>query len=303
MTQRWIHLVLLAGLVSPALAQEREKVPAPGPLRTRERTMLVSPDVEGRIYYFNTNRGKMGITVSIRPEATDSIGALVDAVSPGSPAFKAGIQSGDIITRFNGRSVPTMAREAHKASPGLALLEVALALAAGDTARVDYRRGSNRRSASIVLEPASEYSFSSLTPTFERIPRGNERSPRGNEQIITQEWYGEYAPPDVALFGPGEEPAFFLPFKMIAELELAPMNPGLGQYFGVTSGVLVISAPEGTTLNLRSGDVVTVIDGRRVSSPNQFFRAIRSYVPGEQFRFEIVRMKRRETVTASLAER
>ena len=81
------------------------------------------------------------------------------------------------------------------------------------------------------------------------------------------------------------------------------MNPGLGQYFGVTTGVLVISAPEGTTLNLKSGDVVTLVDGRRVSSPNQFFRVIRSYEPGEQFRFEIVRMKRRETVTASIADR
>ena len=89
----------------------------------------------------------------------------------------------------------------------------------------------------------------------------------------------------------------------MARLELAPMNPGLGQYFGVTTGVLVINIPEGSQLNLRSGDVVTMVDGRRVSSPNQFFRILRSYDGDERFRFEIVRMKRRETVTASIAER
>jgi ABC-2 type transport system permease protein len=99
------------------------------------------------------------------------------------------------------------------------------------------------------------------------------------------------------------ERKLFLPFRMVSDLELAPMNPGLGQYFGVTTGVLVINVPERTTLNLRSGDVVTLVDGRRVSNPSQFFRVLFSYEPGEQFRFEIVRMKRRETVTGSLAER
>ena len=98
MKQQWIHLVLLAGLVSPGLAQDRQRIPAPTE-RVRERTMMISPDMD-RFYYFSANRGKMGITVSIRPAPTDSIGALVDAVSPGSPAFKAGIRSGDLITRF-----------------------------------------------------------------------------------------------------------------------------------------------------------------------------------------------------------
>lgn len=106
-------------------------------------------------------------------------------------------------------------------------------------------------------------------------------------------------PPDVFM-GPDEEPGFFLRFKTMSDLELAPMNPGLGQYFGINAGVLVVRAPEGTTLNLQSGDVVTRIDGRRVSTPSQLFRVLRSYESGEQFRIEIMRMKRRETVTASI---
>jgi membrane-associated protease RseP (regulator of RpoE activity) len=298
MQQRWIHLVLVAGLASPMAAQEpRQRTPAPVPApsdRVRERTMMLSPDVEGRIYYFNANRGKMGITVSIRPEASDSIGALVDAVSPGSPAFKAGIQSGDLITRFNGRSVTAIARDARKVSPGLALLEVAAALSAGDTARVEFRRGTSRpRTVAVVLEPVADF--------LEPSSRTFERTPFGNEPMISQEW--SYSAPGMSIFEPGEEHAFFLPFKTVADLELAPMNPGLGQYFGVTSGVLVISAPAGTTLNLKSGDVVVLVDGRRVSSPNQFFRVLRSYEPGEQFRLEIVRMKRKEVVTASIGER
>jgi PDZ domain-containing secreted protein len=180
-----------------------------------------------------------------------------------------------------------MAREARKPSPGLALIEVAASLNAGDTVHLDYRRETNRKSAILVLAPASDF---------------NDATFRNSDVVVSQRWRGDLMPPDVAVIG-GDEPELFLPFKTMADLELAPMNPGLGQYFGVSTGVLVIHAPEGTPLNLKSGDVVTLIDGRRVSSPNQFFRVIRSYETGEQFRIEIMRMKRRETVTASIAER
>ena len=291
MKRQLMHLVVLAGMVSPVLAQEpRQKEPPPGQLRTRERTMVVTPDVEGRIYYFNANRGKIGITVSTRPEATDSIGALVEAVSPGSPASKAGVLSGDIITRFNGRSVLQLMREGRKTSPGLALIDVTAPLAAGDTARLEFRRGSSRRNAEVVLAPASDF-----------VPGRFGPMPLGSEGPVFDRTWGLVEPS--IDFGFGPDPQIFMPFKMVSDLELAPMNPGLGQYFGVTTGVLVINVPEGTTLNLRSGDVVTLVDGRRVSNPSQFFRVLFSYDPGEQFRFEVVRMKRRETVTGSLAER
>ena len=292
MKQQLVCLVLLAGIAAPALAQERPRLPTPSGEKVRERTMMISPDAD-RVYYLSINRGKMGIIVSTEPEPSDSIGALVDGVSPGSPAFKAGIRSGDLITRFNGRSVPLLAREARRLSPGLALMEVSAALSAGDTARLEYRRGTARRNVSLVLEPVFDY----MEPS-----RSFERMPLGNEPLMTQTW--EFPPPNAGgVFGRGQESAFFFELRAMAELELAPMNPGLGPYFGVTTGVLVIRAPERTTLNLKSGDVVTLVDGRRVSSPNQFFRVLRSYEPGEQFRFEIVRMKRKETVTASIAER
>ena len=184
-----------------------------------------------------------------------------------------------------------MTRETRKISPGLALLEASVSLAAGDTARVEYRRGNSRRMASVVLEPVSDF-----------VPGRFGPMPLGSEAPVFDRTWGQVEP-SVDMFGFGPDPQFFMPFKMVSDLELAPMNPGLGQYFGVTTGVLVINVPEGTTLNLRSGDVVTLVDGRRVSNPTQFFRVLFSYDPGEQFRFEIVRMKRREVVTGSLADR
>jgi hypothetical protein len=42
----------------------------------------------------------------------------------------------------------------------------------------------------------------------------------------------------------------------LGRLELAPINPELGQYFGTDEGVLIISAPKDAELGLKGGDVV-----------------------------------------------
>src|SRR5262245_43633884 len=48
----------------------------------------------GRFMRFMMQRkARLGIKVNLQPKATDSLGALVDAVVPGGPAAKAGIRS------------------------------------------------------------------------------------------------------------------------------------------------------------------------------------------------------------------
>jgi serine protease Do len=58
------------------------------------------------------SRGRIGVTIEpVGKELAESIGlgkpvgALVRAVEPGSPAEKAGIEGGDIITRFDGKTI------------------------------------------------------------------------------------------------------------------------------------------------------------------------------------------------------
>ena len=81
------------------------------------------------------------------------------------------------------------------------------------------------------------------------------------------------------------------------------MNPELGEYFGTDEGVLVISSPADAGLGLKGGDVVLAVDGRKPAGPSHLLRILRSYESGESFKLDILRNRKRETVTARLGER
>jgi S1-C subfamily serine protease len=243
-------------------------------------------------------RARLGIKVNLRPRETDSIGAYVDAVTPGGPADEAGIRSGDIITRLDGKSVLAGGaaeggdRE-RQSLPGLRLIELAARLEPGDTVPVEYRRGTERRTASVVT--ASEPDL---------VTRDGDRFTfafRGPRAVAG----ARVAPsPDLMerleMAGPHWQ---FLSGSPLGRLELAPLNADLGRYFGTDDGVLVISAPTDSALGLKGGDVVLRVDGREPSGPSHLLRILRSYEAGESFKLDIMRDRKRQTVTARLGDR
>jgi hypothetical protein len=62
----------------------------------------------------------------------------------------------------------------------------------------------------------------------------------------------------------------------IGELELAPLSPGLGRYFGTDRGVLVIRAPDDGSFKLQNGDVITAIGGHEPQSASDALSILRS---------------------------
>jgi len=91
--------------------------------------------------------------------------------------------------------------------------------------------------------------------------------------------------------------AFFPP---LFEFELAALNPGLAEYFGTSDGVLVISVPAGSKLNLKGGDVVLAVGDRRPTNPSHLLRILQSYDAKEPIPLTIMRKQRRLTITGSL---
>jgi S1-C subfamily serine protease len=288
----------------PVLSAQEPPAPRPGgpPEIVRERI----PD--GRVELLTTRRARLGVVLNLRVSDTDSIGALIQSVTPNGPAARAGIRSGDIITRVNGQ--PLVAGNVKsgrdQSAPGLALTLLSAGLKPGDSVVVQYRRGKDRRNATVVAGDEPGWTW-------------NGPGEPGNVYLESPDPFGplEMDPrtmtmrvfADTLLRRPGHlpirtpMPRIFMLGSPLADLELAPLNPELGRYFGTDDGVLVINVPDSSRLGLKPGDVVFSVDGRRVASPPQLLRILQSYEPGEEYRLEIMRMKKRETVTGSVAER
>jgi membrane-associated protease RseP (regulator of RpoE activity) len=296
-------LVLTAGLTvaglaalplgSLAAAQDDSVTNQPGRLERR----MEEPDRLMRIVM--SRRARLGIKVNLQARDTDSLGAYVESVTPNGPAATAGLRSGDLITKLDGKSVLAGGQaeqdvDVRQSLPGLRLIELAARLGPADTVPIEFLRGKDRRTVSVVTEDEPD--------TFADGPRGG-RSFR--MRLLPPGVERDQMPLPSADFmdmGPGDR-FEFLAGSPLGDLELAPLNADLGQYFGTTEGVLVIRAPKDGALGLKGGDVVQAVDGRKPAGPAHLMRILRSYERGESFKLDVLRNRKRQTITARIGER
>jgi S1-C subfamily serine protease len=262
--------------------------PSGGAAQDTPRARRDRDDGPFRVFSFRGQRGRIGIVVNTAADSVkDKIGARVEAVSPGGPAADAGIKADDIITRFDGTVLGGVtAADEDESGPGMKLLELARALDPGDTVQVEYRRGSESRRATLVAEDlGGDMSF--------RVPRDRDR---------LEPWEGFQFGPD--FIGPFENFGRGLFFGgPWAGLNLVTMDADLAEYFGTREGVLVVKASGDSALPLKSGDVLLAIDGRKPDTPEHAMRILRSYESGEAVKLDIMRQKRRSTVTWTVPDR
>jgi S1-C subfamily serine protease len=224
---------------------------------------------------------------------TDRYGALIDDVTKGGPAEKAGLAQGDIITKLNGQSLLQggEAFDKNESAPGMRLVERARKLERGDTATIEYRRDGKTSTAKVVVGDFDDLLSFEFEDRAGRL-EDSERLRGMVERLRTL--------PEVHVEGP-ETFALRLGASLPG-LELVSLNPDLGGYFGTADGVLVVSVPKDSKLGLKAGDVIKAIDGRTVSSPSHAMRILRSYDSEEKVSFRVFRQKKERTVEGTVSE-
>jgi C-terminal processing protease CtpA/Prc len=307
MNTRWMltGAIALAVLASPVAAQssadqEKERREAEAQMRRAERQMREAErqmreagrqlaklgvdrriiDIDKRVVLFD-DRARLGVVLrSDADPKTDSIGAYIQALTPGSPADEAGLRPGDIITKFNGQSLAAGKGEEDedRSAPAARLAKLARTLKDGDKVALEYKRGDTTASATLVARRL-------LGPRIKilGVPEGVIEIP--DVEIPDIDF-------DVTTLG--------RPWRNI---DLVAMNPELGEYFGTSDGILVVRVPKDDPLKLKGGDVILKIGSRSPTSPTQAMRILRSYEPGEKVALEVLRKRQKITISVQMPPR
>ncbi|HET9066103.1 MAG TPA: PDZ domain-containing protein [Gemmatimonadales bacterium] len=288
-------VMALKGLARSQAAMARE-------LASRAPTMALFGGFDSLM----TARPIIGVTVDTRARDTDRYGAYIVAVTPSGPADKAGLRSGDILTRVAGRSLTSGATKravsSDESRPYVRLIEVMSTLDAGKEISVEYRRGDANLTTKVTpREDDQVFAVSTTRPPLALDDAMTYlRRSMGADSVPTSSFYFGDGPTRLATV-PGRPGAFGFAFGgVLGSTEMAPMNEKLGRYFGAESGVLILDTDERNALGLQPGDVVQSIDGRSIENPNELGRVLRSYESGDRISIGLVREKKTQTVSARL---
>lgn len=231
-------------------------------------------DVEGRAANLvrmagslRIGRAQLGISIE-----DDEAGARIVSVRDDGPADRAGLAEGDVIVALNGaelsRAVEEEDEEDGEWDPTRRLIHLMADVDPGDVVRVDYVRDGRRAGVDVTATERSPWGiYQGANPLF-AYARGV--NPRG-----------------ALVFG----------FGGFQGARLADVNEGLGSYFGVQSGALVLDVDaDENDLGLRPGDVIVEIGGRDVEDASDAYRILGSYEAGERLRVVVVRERSRVTL-------
>jgi serine protease Do len=216
-----------------------------------------------------------GSSIGITVRDSDS-GVVVQSVRTETPASRAGVKEGDVVTEFDGeraRSAAQFTRLVRETAPGR-------------TVKMTVLR--NGASTTLDISPEARGSDGIQFPDVARdFPRRLDVFPRG--------FNFEFADPDFNFYSPRR-----------LGVTVTPLSDQLAAYFGVKQGVLVTEVAAGSvaeTAGIKAGDVITTVDGQTVSSSSDVVRELGEADSGESVEIRVTRNHKEVTLTAKMPER
>jgi serine protease Do len=203
-----------------------------------------------------------------------SAGAVVEEVSPDSPAEKAGVRKGDVFVEFDGervRSVRQFTRLVQETPSGRAVQAAVV-------------REGQRTTLSITPRDGSGFSFDG----------------RGDLADWARDFSYRVAPRAVTPPMPPTPPrppavwGFDDLLNRAGRLGISidSLSGQLAEYFGTKEGVLVTSVTDNSPAakaGIKAGDVITSVNGSAVNDPSDVRRRVQSLEEGDEFTVSVMR--------------
>lgn len=227
---------------------------------------------EGRV-----RRGYLGIVPQeITPQiarlnrVADGQGVVVrELINESSPAARAGLQSGDVITTVNGQKVKT-SRE---------LIRRIASLPVGSIANIDYVRAGERRTAAVKLEERTEEADARTRirplPSDPRAPRGAPGNPGTDKNSVPESSKN----------------------KSGLGMNVRTLTPELAKQNGLEGarGALVVSVTRGSVADengLTGDDVIIEVNSKTVANQEDFAHVTRDLKSGDDVVIKVLRKDR-----------
>ena len=212
-----------------------------------------------------------------RAKVQQSEGVLVENVREGTPAAKAGLKTGDVVVEFDGehtRSARQFTRLVRETPPGRSV-------------KMTIVRDGSRRTLDITPDATGSFNgrvFTDPDAVARAIPRDFQFNFDGNRFL----WEGA--------FGSSSR----------LGVVVTPLSDQLASYFGVKDGVLVSEVLANTpaaTAGVKAGDVITAVNGRPVTGPQDVVSQVREVQAGGAIDLRVTRDKKELTLKATIPER
>lgn len=248
-------------------------------------------------------------------------GVRIRAVTPGGPAEQAGMRAGDTLFSVNGKRLPGDKSGIDSAVAAIGPLKE------GQKVAVTVVRGGTQHNLLVSprLMAAHSMPLWSGDPDFDidldmdvdvDVELDGELEGLAPEamidldgletEIVTQDG-GQHRRRIVVRDGGGKAVGAHAPHPRtmvfrsagLGGLQLAPLNPELGRHFGAQSGVLVLDNKGESFPELRTGDVITRVDGKPVAGHRELMRAMMAREKGSRSTLDVVRDRKPLTVSVA----
>lgn len=260
----------------------------------RAQAPRVERPVRGQAMFLDGRGSQLGVMVRDleAAAAAKSPGVEIEEVTPDSPAAKAGLKSGDIVTEYDGERV----RSARQ------FTRLVQETPDGRSVKMGVLRNGQRQTVEATPE-AREFSWS-MNADGDRILREAERGMRDLDRRGPREF--NINPPGFNFRFEDGFPGVRVMSRGRLGVSVEGLSDQLAGYFGAKDGGALVSSVTADSpaakAGIKAGDVITTVNGSRVRDADDLVREL-SDAKSDEVTIGLLRDKKETSVKAMLESR